>query len=87
MFSEGEIEAKAARVSARFSSLPMRFSSPGRHFDRATSSAASSFPASIGASRLVVPLLLAETAAFAAGVASDKIPAFLFTAIRALLTF
>jgi hypothetical protein len=54
---------------------------------RATSGAASSFPAWIPASRVVVPLLLAETAAFALGAASGKIPVFLFTAIRALLTF
>jgi hypothetical protein len=57
------------------------------HSVRATSPSASSLPAWIPASRVVVPLLLAETAAFAVGAASDKIPAFLFTAIRALLTF
>jgi hypothetical protein len=34
-----------------------------------------------------VPLLLAETAAFVLVAASGKIPVFLFTAIRALLTF
>jgi hypothetical protein len=32
-------------------------------------------------------LLLAEAAAFALAAASGKIPAFLFTAVRALLTF
>jgi len=39
------------------------------------------------ASRVVVPLLLAEAAAFALAAGSGKIPAFLFTAVRALLTF
>ncbi|MGA7992175.1 MAG: hypothetical protein WCC53_12120 [Thermoanaerobaculia bacterium] len=39
------------------------------------------------ASRLLVPLLLAEAVAFAGFAASGKIPAFLVTAIRALLTF
>jgi hypothetical protein len=39
------------------------------------------------ASRLLVPLLLAEAAAFVGFAASGKIPAFLITAIRALLTF
>ena len=41
----------------------------------------------IPASRVVVPLLLAEAAAFALAAGSGKIPAFLFTAVRALLTF
>ncbi len=39
------------------------------------------------ASRLYVPLLLAEAAAFAGFALSGKIPAFLIIAIRALLTF
>lgn len=39
------------------------------------------------ASRLLVPLLLAETAAFAGLAASGKIPASLIIVIRALLTF
>jgi hypothetical protein len=39
------------------------------------------------ASRAIVPLLLAEAAAFALASGSGKIPAFLFTAVRALLTF
>ena len=39
------------------------------------------------ASRAIVPLLLAEAAAFALASASGKIPAFLFTVVRALLTF
>ncbi|MDL2718724.1 MAG: hypothetical protein PT977_13310 [Acidobacteriota bacterium] len=43
--------------------------------------------ASIPASRIVVPLLLAEAAAFALAAGSSKIPGFLFTAVRALLTF
>jgi hypothetical protein len=42
---------------------------------------------SMRASRAIVPLLLAEAAAFALASASGKIPAFLFTAVRALLTF
>ena len=53
----------------------------------ASSPVASSLPASVRASHIVVPLLLVETAAFVLCAASDKIPAFLFTAIRALLTF
>jgi hypothetical protein len=63
------------------------FSERGIKAARATFQAASSFPAWISASRIVAPLLLAETAAFAVGAASGKIPMFLFTAIRALLTF
>lgn len=39
------------------------------------------------ASRLLVPLLLAEAVAFAGFAASGKIPASLILAIRALLTF
>lgn len=38
------------------------------------------------ASRLVAPLLVAEAAAFVGLALSGKIPAFLITAIRALLT-
>jgi hypothetical protein len=39
------------------------------------------------APRLVVPLLLAEAAAFAGFALSGKIPEFLIIALRALLTF
>lgn len=39
------------------------------------------------ASRLLVPLLVAQAAAFGALVLSGKIPESLITAIRALLTF
>ena len=39
------------------------------------------------ASRLFVPLLVAEAAAFAGFALSGKIPVFLITALRALLTF
>ncbi|MEO8053507.1 MAG: hypothetical protein ABI768_00020 [Acidobacteriota bacterium] len=39
------------------------------------------------ASRLLVPLLLAEVAAFGALALSGKIPESLITALRALLTF
>lgn len=39
------------------------------------------------ASRLLVPLLVAEAAAFAGFALSGKIPVFLITALRALLTF
>ncbi len=80
MFSERGIKALAAP--------PMHSFSPARHAVAATLPAASSsLPTWIRTSHIVVPLLLAETAAFALGAASDKIPAFLFTAIRALLTF
>jgi hypothetical protein len=85
MFSEGGIKAEAARVSARASSVPGRSS-----FLAASSFSASlpaSLPASIRASRVAISLLLAEAAAFALAAASGKIPAFLFTAVRALLTF
>lgn len=85
MFSEGGIEAEAARVSTRASSVPGRSS-----FLAASSFFASfpaSLPASIRASRFAVSLLLAEGAAFGVAAASGKIPAFLFTAVRALLTF
>jgi len=46
-----------------------------------------SLPASISATRAIVPLLLAGAAAFGLAAASGKIPVFLFTAVRALLTF
>ena len=79
MFSEGGIKAVTARASARVASLPRRSSFPA------------SLPASLvspmRASRAIVPLLLAEAAAFALASGSGKIPAFLFTAVRALLTF
>jgi hypothetical protein len=84
MFSEGGIKAEAARVSARALSVPGRSA-----LLAATSFSASlpAFPASIRASRVAWSLLLAEAAAFALAAASGKIPAFLFTAVRALLTF
>lgn len=79
MFSDGGIKAVTERASARVASMPLR------------SSFQASFPAplisSIRASRAIVPLLLAEAAAFALASGSGKIPAFLFTAVRALLTF
>jgi len=79
MFSEGGIKAVTARASARVVSPPLR------------SSFHASLPASLvspmRASRAIVPLLLAEAAAFALASGSGKIPAFLFTAVRALLTF
>ncbi|MBK9063612.1 MAG: hypothetical protein IPL89_10510 [Acidobacteria bacterium] len=43
--------------------------------------------ASSAASRLLVPLLVAEAAAFGALALSGKIPESLITALRALLTF
>jgi hypothetical protein len=43
--------------------------------------------ASSAGSRLLVPLLVAEVAAFGALVLSGKIPESLITALRALLTF
>ena len=85
MFSEGGIKAEATRVSTRTSSVPGRSS-----FLAAPSFSASlpaSRPASIRTSRVVMSLLLAEAAAFALAAASGKIPAFLFIAVRALLTF
>ena len=79
MFSEGGIKAVRALASARVASLPL------------SSSLHESPPApivsSVHASRVLVPLLLAEAAAFVLASASGKIPAFLFTAVRALLTF
>ena len=54
---------------------------------RATVPVAAPFPSSLPAPRVVVPLLVAEIAAFVLVAASGKIPEFLFTAIRALLTF
>ncbi|MFI5197638.1 MAG: hypothetical protein ACHQJD_03375 [Thermoanaerobaculia bacterium] len=85
MFSEGGIEAEAARVSTLKSSAPGRSSS----FTASSFSASlpASFPASFRPSRVAISLLLAEAAAFALAAASGKIPAFLFTAVRALLTF
>ena len=82
MFSESGIKAVAARLSTRASSLPVHSFSL-----RASFPAVSSLPASLRALRVVVPLLLAETAAFALAAASGKIPAFLMTTVRALLTF
>lgn len=90
MFSEGEIEASAARVSARESSVSGSSSLPVASSFSATDFSASvpdSPPSSIHATRVALPLLLAEAAAFALATASGKIPAFLFTAVRALLTF
>jgi hypothetical protein len=85
MFTEGGIKAEAARASTRASSLPGRAS----YLAGTSLSAAlpASLPASVRASRVALSLLLAETAAFALAAASGKIPAFLFTAVRALLTF
>jgi hypothetical protein len=86
MFSESGIKAVAARLSTRASSLPMHSSSLSASF-RAASSLPASLPASLRALGVVAPLLLAETAAFALAAASGKIPAFLMTTVRALLTF
>jgi hypothetical protein len=58
------------------------FSEGGIEADAAHVSARAS-----SASSLAFSLLLAEAAAFVLAAASDKIPAFLFTAVRALLTF
>ena len=73
MFSEGGNKAVTARASARVTSLPFPLPAP--------------LVSSVRAYRLVVPLLLAEAAAFALVSGSGKIPQFLFTAVRALLTF
>lgn len=79
MFSEGGIKAVTARASARVRSLPLRslLHVPGP----------APLVSSLRASRAIVPLLLAEAAVFALASGSGKIPAFLFTAVRALLTF
>ena len=82
MFSESGVKAVAARWSTRASSLPVHSSSL-----RASLPATSSLSASLRALGVVAPLLLAETAAFALAAASGKIPAFLMTTVRALLTF
>ena len=90
MFIEGGNEAEAAHVSARASSASGRSFFPGASSFSATRFSESfpdSRPASVSASRLALSLLLAEAAAFALAAASGKIPAFLFTAVRALLTF
>jgi hypothetical protein len=90
MFSEGEIEAKSAGVSARATSTSGASSQAGSpsfsafHFPALVSD---SIPASLRAPRLALSLLLAEAAAFALASASGKIPVFLFTAVRVLLTF
>ena len=86
MFSESGVKAVAARLSTRASSLPMHSSSLFASFP-AASSLPASLPASLRALGVVAPLLLAETAAFALAAASGKIPAFLMTTVRALLTF
>ena len=79
MFSEGGIKAVTARASARVASLPLR------SFLHVSDPAP--LVSSLPASRAIVPLLLAEAAVFALASGSGKIPAFLFTAVRALLTF
>jgi hypothetical protein len=73
MFSEGGFKVLTTRASARVASLPWR----------SFTSSSASFPAS----RAILPLLVAEAAALALAAGSGKIPAFLFTAVRALLTF
>jgi len=90
MFSEGGILGEAARVSANTTSESGRNSSPAASSSSESAFSASvsaSLPASIDASRAILPLLLAEAAAFGLAAASGKIPSFLFTAVRALLTF
>ena len=90
MFSEGGVEANAARVSARPSSVPGSssvFTASTFSPSDFSASVPTSSSASIHASRVAFSLLLAEAAAFALAAASGKIPAFLFTAVRALLTF
>jgi hypothetical protein len=84
MFSEGRRKAEAADVS----------SASGRRFPLAASLAASGSSATLSGSSaalrstgIAFSLLLAEAAALALATASGKIPAFLFTAVRALLTF
>ena len=90
MFSDGGNEADAIRVSLRSAPAPGHSSRPGLSSLSAADSSAfvsDSLPASVRSSRLALSLLLAEAAAFALAAASGKIPAFLFTAVRALLTF
>jgi len=55
--------------------------------ERGIEAVTAALPASIRASRFVISLFLAEAAAFGLAAASGKIPVFLFTAVRALLTF
>ena len=85
MFSEGGIKAETASVSTHTSSVPGRSSFLAE--SSFSASLPASLPASIRSSRVAISLLLVETAAFALAAASGKIPAFLFTAVRALLTF
>lgn len=81
MFSEGGNKAVTALTAhaARVAAPPLRSlfhaSLPGV------------LVSPLRASRAIVPLLVAEAAAFALLSGSGKIPAFLFTAVRALLTF
>lgn len=90
MFREGGIKAEAVGVSTRPSSELGRssFLDPtSLPESRLSASVTAPFPASIRVSPVTLFLLVAETAAFALAAASGKIPSFLFTAIRALLTF
>jgi hypothetical protein len=87
MFSEGGFKALTVRASARVVSLPWRSFSLFSSSSRSLSSALYSSIVSLGASRAILPLLAAEAAALALAAGSGKIPAFLFTAVRALLTF
>ncbi|MCM3876551.1 MAG: hypothetical protein NEA02_09035 [Thermoanaerobaculia bacterium] len=82
MFSEGgnkAVTAVTAQASAQIAALPLR------SFSHA--SLPEPLVSPMRAHRAIVPLLLAEAAAFALAAGSGKIPAFLFTAVRALLTF
>jgi len=67
--------------------LAVRVSTGGTEMFSEAGNKVGSLPASISASRAIVPLLLAGAAAFGLAAASGKIPVFLFTAVRALLTF
>jgi hypothetical protein len=88
MFSERGIKAMATRLPIRVSPLPTVSSFPPGLSPGELSLASSSSAPTVLPARVFVPLLLvAETAAFALGAASGKIPLFLLTAIRALLTF
>lgn len=88
MFSGSGIKVVAGSVSARLSRL--RPGSPGVVASPLSMSLApslaTSLSASIRTSNIVVPILLSEAAAFALAAGSGKIPAFLFTVVRALLT-
>jgi hypothetical protein len=89
MISGSGIKVVAESVSARLSRprVDSSFVAASPLSITLPHSFASSVAASLRASHVVVPILLSEAAAFALAAGSGKIPAFLFTVVRALLTF